>query len=84
MTVNVLEYLENQAQRFPDKIVFGDIKEELTYRELMILAKKAGTYLSSFHLRNQPIAVWIQTRCISCLLPVRPGFPKGYWWRTEA
>lgn len=67
MTVNVLEYLENQAQRFPDKIVFGDIKEELTYRELMILAKKAGTYLSSFHLRNQPIAV-ITNHSVGCLI----------------
>ena len=67
MTVNVLEYLENSAQRFPDKIVFGDIEEELTYRELMILAKKAGTYLSSFHLRNQPIAV-ITNHSVGCLI----------------
>lgn len=67
MTVNVLEYLEKSAERFPDKIVFGDIKEELTYRELLIAGQKAGTYLSSFHLRNQPIAV-ITNHSVGCLI----------------
>ncbi len=66
MTVNVLEYLEKSAQRFPDKVVFGDINEELTYRELLTMAKKAGTYLSSFHLRNQPVAV-ITNHSVGCL-----------------
>lgn len=67
MTVNVLEYLETSAERFPEKIVFGDIYESLTYRELLTLAKKAGTYLSSFHMKNQPVAV-ITDHSVGCLI----------------
>ena len=33
MQKSVLEYLENSAEKFPDKIVFADEAEEITYRD---------------------------------------------------
>lgn len=67
MVTNVLEYLERSAQRFPDKIVFGDTDREVTYRQLLDLARRAGSFLASRHLRNQPIAV-ISTHSTECLI----------------
>lgn len=67
MITNVLEYLERSAERFPDKIVFGDTSRKLTYREFMDLAKRAGSCLAAFHLKNQPIAV-ITTHSVECLI----------------
>ena len=40
---NVLEYLEQSAERFPDKISVKDNASECTYSELVTEAKKIGT-----------------------------------------
>ena len=59
MQRNVLEYLEQAAGKNPDKIIFGDVKEELSSREFMNLAKRAGTALAEkLHgQRRKPVAV---------------------------
>ena len=59
MQRNVLEYLEQAAGKNPDKIIFGDVKEELSSREFMNLAKRAGTALAGkLHgQRRKPVAV---------------------------
>lgn len=62
MQRNVLEYLENSCEAFPDKIVFADDKSQITYREFVDQAKYLGAYLLEHELngrRNAPIAVFI-------------------------
>lgn len=61
MQRSVLEYLENSAERFPQKIVFADTEHEITYEELVRQAKVIGTTLA---VRNKiekgsPVVVFI-------------------------
>ena len=43
MVRNVLEFLENSADRFPDRIALEDRDEQLTYEKVRNLARKTGT-----------------------------------------
>lgn len=62
MIRNVLDYLEQSAEKYPDKIALRDEKEQLTYSEYVAEAKAIATYLASNETkgqRNRPVAVII-------------------------
>ena len=44
MIYNVLQYLENSAERFPDKIALDEFGS-VTYKEYVSAAKAIGTYI---------------------------------------
>ena len=69
MQRSVLEYLENSAQKFPDKTVFADEEHEISYQEFQNQTKAVGTGLARDYNvgRNQPVAVFIE-RNIECLI----------------
>jgi amino acid adenylation domain-containing protein len=69
MLYNVLQLLENDAERFPDKIALEDDDCRMTYAEYMESAKKVGTYLvkETDACRNRPIAVLVD-RNIKCIV----------------
>lgn len=48
MIYNVLQYLENSAERFPDKIALEDEFGSVTYKEYVSAAKAIGTYIYIF------------------------------------
>ena len=55
---NVLEYLENSAQKYPDKIAYTYLEESFTFSQLLTTAKKIGTKISALTQNtNRPIAV---------------------------
>ena len=54
---NVLEFLENSAQNYPDKIAFADDKTSITYKELVSKARAYGSYLATKVEPTQPIAI---------------------------
>ncbi len=56
--INVLEYLEASAERFPGKTAVKDCSGECSYRELEIRAKQIGTALSRYIGRGEPAAVF--------------------------
>ena len=56
---NVLEYLEESAERFPDKIAFADLNEEITFADLLKMAKRVGTGLASFASARTPVPVYM-------------------------
>ena len=64
MQRNVLEYLEQAAGKNPDKIIFGDVKEELSSREFMNLAKRAGTALAGKLRQNHPASDRLFRSCL--------------------
>lgn len=45
MEKNILSYLESSEQAFPDKIAFSDSQYELTYRQLVNVARSIGSFL---------------------------------------
>lgn len=42
---NVLEFIENSAKNFPDKVAFSDESNSITYIELLKMSKTIGTAL---------------------------------------
>jgi D-alanine--poly(phosphoribitol) ligase subunit 1 len=69
MVINILEYLENSASIFPNKVAFSDQKNEITYSEIIQQAKAIGSKLtlSLDGETKKPIAVFID-RNISSLV----------------
>lgn len=45
MIYNLLQYLENSAEKFPDKIALEDEFGSVTYKEYVSAAKAIGTYI---------------------------------------
>lgn len=63
---NILEMLEQSAERFPDKYVFRDENTDMTYAEFLNRAKAIGTDIAKLGIKNEPIAV-IAERSVGCL-----------------
>ena len=54
---NVLDFLENSANNFPDKIAFADENDSVTYAELIEKAKKMAVAISGKTAPRSPVAV---------------------------
>lgn len=68
MITNVLQYLEDSAEKNPEKILFADEKESITYLELMNSAKCIGSFIAGrTGEKNKPIAVLIDRNIRSLL-----------------
>ncbi len=63
MIRNVLEYLEQTAERLPEKTAFSAGEDRLSFRELADAAKRIGTYLTRFG--KGPVAVMTQKTPLS-------------------
>ncbi len=57
---SILEYLEQSAERFPDKIAFADEKSQCTFAELRTQAKKAGSALARRGCIKKPVPVLME------------------------
>ena len=67
MYENVLEYLEHAAKAWPERIAFGDEREEMTYPALMDAAKRIGTGIAAHAAIRQPVAVIMTDRSVRCV-----------------
>ncbi len=80
MHINVLEYLEASAQRFPEKIVFADEDKSITYKELESCARKIGTYIAKkYHTVNQPVAVLIDRNIESLVMFMGAAYSGNFY-----
>lgn len=60
---NILDFLENSAEKYPDKRAYFDRNSSLTYSQVQKRAKAIGTFLiSSLGRRNAPILVFMDKR----------------------
>lgn len=58
MQKNVLEYLEESARRYPDKVAFSDENGEITFSKLLDSSKKIGSAIAErTDVKNRPIGV---------------------------
>ena len=55
---NVLEYLEQSAQKYPDKIAVKDTACAYTYEQLQKKARHIGTHLAKHTTPNHPVCVF--------------------------
>lgn len=63
MQKNVLEYLDQTVQLFPDKMAFDDDKKSITFRELKQTADAIGSRLLALKEGRRPIAVYLPKGC---------------------
>ena len=57
---SVLEYLEKSVEVCPDKTAFSDMEEAVSYRELVLRAKRIGTALARRIPPGSPVPVYLQ------------------------
>ncbi len=58
--INVLEYLERTAPRFPDKIAVGAPEESLTYGQMLHQAQAIGSFLRQAGFYRQSVVVFMR------------------------
>ena len=74
MNINVLEWLEQSAARYPNKVAFADINNSITYAELVEQAKRIGSAIIRIagehreDWKNRPIAILIDRNIESLIL----------------
>ena len=62
MIRNILDYLEQSAIHYPDKIAFADETSACTYKELRRTAKSVGTKLTNYVPPRSPVPVFMEKR----------------------
>lgn len=63
---NILEYLENTVQTYPDKIAVKDDYLQCTYGEICMRAKQIGTCLTEYTNVRRPVVVFME-KCVEAL-----------------
>ena len=56
---NVLEFLENTRERFPEKTAAVDVNSRCSYDDLNKKAKMIGTFLAERISRRQPVVCFM-------------------------
>ena len=62
MIRNTLDYLEQSARHYPDKIAFADEMSTCTYKELWETARSVGTKLANYVPPRSPVPVFMEKR----------------------
>ena len=64
-TKNILDWLEADADSFPNKPAFGDTEGDVSYAELVRDARLVGSFIIKKAGPNQPIAFFLEKSCIA-------------------
>lgn len=65
---NILDYLEDAARYYPEKIAFQSVDGQITYAELLEKVNDMGYQLARrFSVVRQPIVV-LMDKCVECLI----------------
>lgn len=66
MIRNILEFLEQTTERFPDKTAFSGEKTELSFRELSLRAKRVGSCLAENGVYHKPVVIFMEKGPDNC------------------
>ncbi len=89
MTLTVLDYLDQTAARYADKIAVKEEEERITYADLRRSARAIGTALIGYGVRLRPVGVYMEkgvlalcsffgTVCAGgCYCMLNPELPDG-------
>ena len=59
MRKNILSYLEETAERLPQKIAFSTGKESMTFSEVLTGARAIGSFLSEGGFYGEPVVIFM-------------------------
>lgn len=81
MQINILEYLEKSAEKYPSKIVFADEANEITYSELLQQAKKIGTAIlnNTNGIIRKPVVVYVDRNIESLILFMGVAYSGNFY-----
>ena len=65
MSKSVIEYLENSAVMFPEKIAVADDKSSMTYKELLCYSKNIAAALLPYVKQGQAVPVYMEKSCMA-------------------
>lgn len=60
ITRNVIQYLEQSAERYPQKTAFADLEHSYTYAELLERAYRIGSFLAGRIEHGQAVCVYME------------------------
>ncbi|MBR3972254.1 MAG: AMP-binding protein [Ruminococcus sp.] len=67
MYKNIMQYFEDTAKKYPDKIVFGQSDAQITYKDFISGARKIGSGLIKAGYTKKNVAVFVD-KSVNCLL----------------
>lgn len=67
MMKSVMEYLNNTAELYAEKVAFEDDNRKLTFRELQTEAKAIATVIAKKNMFKKPIAIFMD-KCVECVV----------------
>ena len=67
MYKNIIQYLEDTAKKYPEKIVFGSNETKITYKQFVSDAAKIGSVLAKSGFTKKNVAVFVD-KSVNCLL----------------
>ena len=59
---SVLDYLEETALQFPEKEAVYDGRQRYSFRELLGISRKAGSFLTKVCGQRSPVPVYMEKR----------------------
>lgn len=60
MKTNILQYLEETAKKYPEKIAFSDTTEKLSFKQLETNAKTIGNFLLDKITPKNPVVIYMK------------------------
>ena len=60
MKTNILQYLEETAKKYPEKIAFTDTTEKLSFKQLETNAKTIGSFLLDKTTAKKPVVIYMK------------------------
>ena len=73
MLKNILQVLENTAEKFSNKIVFGDSKRNISYKDFVRSSRTIGSYIiNKINKTHSPIVIFVDksVNCLKCMMGV--------------
>lgn len=67
MMKSVMEYLNNTAELYAEKVAFEDDNRKLTFKELQTEAKAIATVIAKKNILKKPIAIFMD-KCVECVV----------------
>ena len=59
MNYTVLDYLEETATKYPDKVAFSDVNKKISFADLVDVSRKKGSVISAYSESRVPVAFFL-------------------------
>ncbi len=81
---NIGEYLKLQSVKNPQKIIFGEEKEEITYSDFFLLTQKIATKILKMGITHQPVAIYMNKniKCLAVMMAI--AYSNNYYTVIDA